>query len=77
MSKKTIRKQLNNLYSLTSPSFAEGMARVLDIGSTMQTYNESLSPEEADKEAIKKDWQIIGKDIKNSIHAYEQQPANI
>jgi hypothetical protein len=54
------------------------MARVLDLGSTMRIYNESPSPNQADIDAIRHDWQVVGEDIENSINIYEQrQPTNI
>ena len=57
------------------PSFLEGMARVLDIGSTLQIYNDSSSDTAADIEAIKSDWNVVGKDLSASIQSHEQQPS--
>ena len=54
------------------PSFVEGVARVMDLGSTMQIYNESKTAKNADFLAIKKDWQAVGDDIKKAINKYEQ-----
>lgn len=55
------------------PSFFEGVARVMDIGATMQTYNNSRTEKEADLKALKKDWEVVGKDISNAIKQYEQK----
>jgi hypothetical protein len=49
------------------PSFIEGCSRVLDLGDTINNYNESDSNEEADFKAIMSDWLTIGNDIKRSI----------
>ncbi|MCL4549777.1 MAG: hypothetical protein M1495_14540 [Bacteroidetes bacterium] len=49
------------------PSFIEGMSRVLDLGNTLREYNESLSPKEADSQAIFADWSAIGRDIHDAI----------
>jgi hypothetical protein len=76
--RKTILKQSQTLHRFAKPSFIEGMARVLDLGSTMRIYNESPSPNQADIDAIRHDWQVVGEDIENSINIYEQrQPTNI
>ncbi len=55
------------------PSFLEGMARVVDIGGTLQTYNVSKTEQEADIAAMKNDWRAVGEDIQTSIADYEQQ----
>lgn len=45
------------------PSFIEGFARAIDIGSTMNEYNKNQTPEEADSKAIQSDWKAVGDDI--------------
>lgn len=50
------------------PSFMSGMARAIDIGSTLNIYNESESPEMADYRAIKSDWQVVGDDIRRAVN---------
>jgi hypothetical protein len=57
-------------FLFSNPSFIEGMARAIDIGGTLQIYNESKTGEEADSKAIGKDWEAIGLDIKNSCKEY-------
>lgn len=55
------------------PSFIEGVARVMDIGATMQVYNDSKTEKEADLKALKKDWEAVGEDILSAIEKYEQE----
>ena len=45
------------------PSFAEGAARILDMGGTLNSYNKSLSAEQADLFAIYSDWLSVGADL--------------
>jgi hypothetical protein len=45
------------------PSFLEGFARTLDLGATLDEYNQSVTPEQADLIAIRNDWEMIGEDI--------------
>lgn len=59
-----------SFYLFARPSFAEGMARVLDLSGVLQDYNTSETPEKADFEALKKDWSAVGEDIKESINEY-------
>ncbi len=55
-----------------TPSFIEGISRVLDLGATLQKYNDSKTELEADTNALKSDWQSVGEDLKSSIKTYEQ-----
>jgi hypothetical protein len=50
-------------YFFARPSFIGGMARVLDLGSTLNVYNESQTPQEADERAISSDWKAVGSEI--------------
>ena len=51
------------------PSFLEGASRVLDVGATLQIYNRSMTPEEADAWALYKDFKAVGVDLR---HAAEE-----
>ncbi|MFC1613489.1 hypothetical protein ACFL23_04110 [Patescibacteria group bacterium] len=55
------------------PSFIEGMARIMDLGSTLQVYNESKTAKEADLKALRKDWEAVGEDISCAVNQYEQK----
>jgi hypothetical protein len=52
------------------PSFIEGMARVLDMGGTLDSYNYSETDEQADFLALFADWHSVGKDIETAWKAY-------
>jgi len=54
-------------FLFASPSFLEGIARILDVGGTLQEYNRSPSGDEADCKAIAADWLAIGEDLQASI----------
>jgi hypothetical protein len=56
----------DTFFLFSEPSFLEGLARNLDLGSTLSEYNESLTGEQADAIAIHNDWAAIGIDILNS-----------
>ncbi len=67
----------HSFYLFAIPSFVEGMGRVLDIGSTLDIYNDSLTPGQADYKALMSDWVMVGNDIRNSIYKYKQQLSDI
>jgi hypothetical protein len=46
------------------------MARVLDLGSTLNTYNYSKSAESADRIAIADDWMMVGVDMREALKEY-------
>lgn len=63
----------NSTFLFARPSFIEGMARVMDLGTNLQIYNDSKTEKEVDLKALKKDWEAVGKDIKSAINKYEQK----
>lgn len=67
----TINKSFS-LFLITRPSFTEGMSRIVDFGGTLNIYNESETPEEADSLAIYSDWKAIGDDLRSAINEYER-----
>jgi hypothetical protein len=54
------------------PSFLEGLARVTDIGATLEEYNTSPSGELADMHAIRSDWRQVGEDLSAAFFACAQ-----
>ncbi len=50
-------------FLFATPSFLEGLARTLDLGATLDEYNSSITPEQADFLALKNDWEVIGNDF--------------
>ena len=60
-------------YLFATPSFLGGMASILDLGSTMTLYNESLTPEEADSKAVFSDWTVVGHDIESSMVTFARE----
>lgn len=51
-------------YLFSTPSFIEGVGRLLDFGSTLNNYNYSKSGKEADYKAISSDWRAVGNDMR-------------
>ncbi|MGD0655384.1 MAG: hypothetical protein ABSA16_13665 [Thermoguttaceae bacterium] len=57
----------NSAFLFARPSFFEGVGRIFDFAGTLNEYNNSLTPEQADYFAIKSDWRQIGADINQAI----------
>jgi hypothetical protein len=53
-------------FLFAAPSFTEGAARLFDFGGTLQEYNTSRTPEEADALAAYADWAAVGNLIRRS-----------
>lgn len=53
------------------PSFSEGVARLVDFGGTLNTYNKSKNGAEADAKAMRSDWNVVGKDMKKAVTEFE------
>ena len=54
------------------PSFFEGIARNIDIFGTLQDYNSSSNPMEADARALRKDWEAVGRDIRFAMKTHQK-----
>jgi len=64
----------NNLqtgFLFAQPSFASGMARILDLWGQFDEYNESVSVAEADTKAIAADWLMVGQDMYSSMAEFD------
>jgi hypothetical protein len=62
----------NSDFLFARPSFAEGMARILDLYGIMHEYNKSKTPEEADAWALYKDFKAVGIDLTEAMQKFEQ-----
>ena len=62
-------------YLFSTPSFIEGVGRLLDFGSTLNNYNYSKSDKEADYKAIRSDWCAVGCNIRE-VFEIERQKQN-
>ena len=49
------------------PDFAQGVGSLFDVFGTLNQYNNAESPEEADYEALRSDWQAIGDDLRQAM----------
>lgn len=49
------------------PSFAEGVARLVDFSGTLNQYNSSPSSQEADELALWADWCAVGEDMQSAL----------
>jgi hypothetical protein len=64
---------MGDYFLFANPSFISGMSRVLDLGSTLNEYNNTFFPEVADFCAIKSDWGVVGSDIQSAIDSNEEK----
>jgi hypothetical protein len=51
-----------------TPSFLEGSARLWDPNGSLNQYNISATPKEADNKALLQDWLTVGDDLKMAIN---------
>lgn len=56
-----------------SPSFLEGIARIMDFANALNEYNSSLTPQEADAAAIRMDWEMVGQDFRSAVAEFETE----
>ena len=59
-------------FLFSNPSLISGMARVLDLGCTLDEYNTSVTPEMADYLAMASDWEAVGKDLRAAVKVFKE-----
>ena len=60
-------------YIYARPSFLEGVARIMDIGGTLNEYNYASDGQQADAIAIWSDWAVIGQDMYTAMGIYREE----
>lgn len=55
------------------PSFLTGVARLVDWFGSLNMYNYSNSPQEADYRASQSDWMAVGEDIRTAMAPYGRE----
>ena len=67
----------DNDFLFASPSLWEGIARLLDIGSTLTISNDDiLTPAEQDRLAMKSDWKMVAYDLECTLDDYANEFRN-
>lgn len=66
----------NTAQLFAMPSMLSGLARTLDIGGTLDSYNESPTPSVADARAIASDFAVVGEDLRESVNAWAAEHLN-
>jgi hypothetical protein len=56
------------------PSWLSGAARLFDWGASLNEYNRSSTPDEADFVALASDWCAIGGDVRRSMNECDEWP---
>ena len=55
------------------PSALEGVARIFDFAGTLNSYNTSRTPNEADIKAVAHDWVMVGVDLQGAVNTYGKE----
>jgi hypothetical protein len=59
--------KIQSLYLVAEPSFIEGVSRIFDFAGNLSVYNESDTPEEADLQALRADWEALAGDMRSAV----------
>ena len=57
------------------PGFFEGLARIIDLGNTLDDHPRFRSAPESDTFALRSDWIMVGQDIRNAIGEFKKTAA--
>jgi len=64
---------LQSDFLAANPTFASGVARLVDFGCSFDSYNESATGSIADTRAMTSDWINVGYDILDSVVEFEYE----
>lgn len=59
--------EMQSDYLFARPSFVEGFGRIVDMSSSLNTYNYSRDGGQADARAIYEDWKALGHDVRMAL----------
>jgi hypothetical protein len=68
-----MNRVLQSDFLVARPSFASGVARLVDFGCSFDEYNRSAGPVQADRKAMQSDWLNVGYDLLDSMSALEDK----
>jgi len=64
-------------YRYARPSFAEGVARIMDFGNTLGVHNAGAVADTADTDpdiaALRADWDVIGDDFRRAVGQFSAE----
>jgi len=63
-------------YLFVRPSFMRGLARTLDLLGSLDSYNWSPTPEQADAAAMFVDWSLVGSDLSKAMAQFGAAPSD-
>ncbi len=66
---------MGKYFLFARPNFWGGMARVLDLGCTLNEYNYSINTEKADFYALHSDWKTVGIDFLTAMEKHKDEIA--
>lgn len=69
------RAKVSSTYLVADPSFLTGVARTLDLWGSLDSYNVSRTPQQADALALRSDWKVVGQEIVTAAKTHAQTVA--
>lgn len=63
-------------YRYARPSFAEGVARIMDFGNTLGVYHAGGPDSDPDAAALRADWAAIGGDFRHAVGQFATEESD-
>ncbi len=64
---------VRSTFLFTRASFRDGIARIMDYSGSLNQYNFSGNPDEADYRALRADWEQVGIDLQNAMKDFDRR----
>ena len=59
-------------FLFAEPTFLSGVARIFDFAGSLNEYNHSLTPEQANRIALRNDWEAVGDALRTAVDEYRR-----
>ena len=64
-------------FLFAEPSYLTGLSRLLDLRGSLDRYNVSRTPLEADLRALRSDWAVVKQDLNIAVSSVRDQAARL
>ena len=58
-------------FLFATPSWYEGLGRLVDFANALTQYNVTVAPEDPDTRALGQDWLAVGDELRGAITAFQ------
>ncbi len=66
-------ESIRSTFLFATPTWREGVGRLVDFGDALTEYNRTSTPEDADTRAAAQDWLAVGDELRAAMSLYRHR----